>query len=79
MEGRKPTRSDRFSVPVTLLNCFMVSKATQNLAINLPPSARNINKQPFQGSVKKRSVDIGADVIHTTEHKQLRANLVGAH
>lgn len=33
-----PTSSGKVSVPVTLLNCFMVSNATQYLAINLPAS-----------------------------------------
>lgn len=41
---RNPTRSDRFSVPVTLLKSFMVSKAIQYLAINFPVSASINNK-----------------------------------
>lgn len=35
----KPTRSDKVSVPATSQNCFIVSKATQYRAINLPASA----------------------------------------
>lgn len=37
----KPTRSERFSVPVTSMNIFIVSKATQYLAINLPTSEQS--------------------------------------
>lgn len=37
----KPTRSQRFSVPATSMNIFIVSKATQYLAINLPTSEQS--------------------------------------
>lgn len=42
--ARRPTRSDSVSVPVTSQNCFIVSKATQYRAINLPASVKNGNK-----------------------------------
>lgn len=35
------TSSGKVSVPATLLNCFIVSKATQYLAISLPASIQD--------------------------------------